>query len=106
MIIPVIGYILLTHTVHPWYLLILIPFLPFFAPRQDEPQVGWWFVVPWIYLSGALILSYVTYIDPNNLREFEWVRLTEWVPTLALLVAGGYFWTIMSVTSDQSASRQ
>lgn len=101
MIIPFIGYILLTHTVHPWYLLILIPFLLFLAPAQAESRVGWWFVVPWLYLSGALILSYLTYINPNDLREFEWVRLTEWVPTLALLVVGVYFWTIMRVTGER-----
>ena len=39
---------------------------------------------PWIYLSGALALSYLTYIDPNDFREFEWVRQTEWLPVLVM----------------------
>ncbi|NJN83076.1 MAG: hypothetical protein HC802_12865 [Caldilineaceae bacterium] len=30
-------------------------------------------------------------MDPQNLREYEWVRRVEWLPTLALL-AVAFLW--------------
>ncbi len=84
MAVPLIAYILLTHTVHPWYFLILLIFLPFLAPSIDEHKNHWLITAPWIYLSGAIILSYMTYFDPNDFREFAWVRNWEWIPTLTL----------------------
>jgi hypothetical protein len=86
MSLPLIAYILLTTTVHPWYLLILLVFVPFLAPGPAESPWCWLAVVPWIYLSATIPLSYVTYLNPLDLREYEWVRNTEWLPTLGLLV--------------------
>ncbi len=82
---PFIGYTLLTPTLHPWYILILLALLPFLPPAADEPRQRWWLTAPWLYLSGALIFSYLTYLDPLNFGELEWVRRLEWLPTLALL---------------------
>lgn len=82
--VPLASYILLTTTVHPWYLLILLPFIPLLTPGPDEPPQFWLWASPWLWLSGTLTLSYITYIDPNNLREFEWVRHWEYLPTLCL----------------------
>jgi hypothetical protein len=82
---PFIAYILLTPTVHPWYLLILLAFVPFLPPAQSESPWRWLAPLPWLYLSAAVALSYVTYLNPLDLREFEWVRKSEWWPTLALL---------------------
>ena len=39
--VPLGAYLLLTTTVHPWYLLVLIPFLPFLAPTDNEPKRFW-----------------------------------------------------------------
>ncbi len=89
MSLPMMAYILLTTTVHPWYLLIVLVFVPFLAPGPAEPRWGWLAVVPWIYLSAALPLSYVTYLNPLDLREYEWVRTVEWLPTMGLLVMWG-----------------
>lgn len=83
---PFIGYILLTPTLHPWYLLILLICTPFLPPAETESPWRWLAVAPWIYFSGAVALSYVTYLDPLDLREFEWVRKTEWWPTLFLFM--------------------
>ena len=83
--VPFIAYLLLTPTVHPWYSLILLVFTPFLAPGALEPRWLWWAVVPWIYLSGVLVFSYITYINPLDFREFEWVRQLEWLPTLLFL---------------------
>lgn len=88
MSLPLMGYLLLTPTLHPWYLLILLAFLPFLTPADDEPPFWWLLAAPWLYLSGALIFSYWTYIDPLNFGEREWVRQLEWMPTFFLLVSG------------------
>ncbi len=83
--VPIGGYLLLAKTVHPWYLLALVPFIPFLAPGDDEPKRFWLWPLPWLWLSGMIALSYVTYIDTENLRDLDWVRLLEWLPTLSLL---------------------
>jgi hypothetical protein len=83
--LPYMAYLLLTPTVHPWYMLSLMIFLPFLPPRPTEPAWLWLKLAPWLYLSGALVLSYLTYLDPLNFAEIEWVRHAEWLPTLGLL---------------------
>lgn len=83
--VPLGGYLLLTTTVHPWYLLALLPLLPFLTPGTDESTRAWLWLLPWLWLSGALALSYVTYLDPANQREYELVRQLEWLPALVIL---------------------
>ena len=83
--IPLAGYLLLTATAHPWYLLALMPFLPLLTPAANEPRSIWLWPLPWLWLSAALALSYLTYLDPANLSEYEWVRRWEWLPALGLL---------------------
>ena len=86
MAVPFMAYALLTPTMHPWYLLALLAYLPFVAPGADETAARWRLLAPWLYLSVALIFSYLTYLDPNDFRELAWVRMLEWIPTLGLLV--------------------
>lgn len=84
--VPLIAYLLLTPTVHPWYTLIVSALIPFFVPLPWERQRwGWWGVAAWLYLNATLIFSYLTYFDPTNFGELIWVRWVEWVPTLGLL---------------------
>lgn len=85
MAVPFMAYLLLSPTVHPWYALFLLAFVPFLPPGPAERRRLWLAVLPWLYLSGALIFSYVTYIDPQNFAEREWVRQLEWLPTYLLL---------------------
>ena len=84
--IPLGAYLLLTTTVHPWYVTLMIPLLPFLLPAEGEPSRSGRFIWPWIYLSAAVSLSYLTYLDPENLREYDWVRLFEYVPFYLLLI--------------------
>ena len=86
MAVPFMVYLLLTATVHPWYALMLLVFVPFLPPAADESPWRWLAVAPWLYLSAALPLSYLTYLNPLDFRELEWVRRAEWLPTLALLL--------------------
>ncbi|MCP4418614.1 MAG: hypothetical protein GY805_18495 [Chloroflexi bacterium] len=85
MAVPLMGYVLLTPTLNPWYTLILLAFTPFFPPAKEEAQRRWLLLAPWLYLSGVLIFSYLTYLDPLKFGELEWVRQLEWLPMLGLL---------------------
>jgi hypothetical protein len=86
MAIPFVGYILMTPTVHPWYALILLAFLPFLPPVEGENRWLWWAAVPWMYLSGVLIFSYLIYFNQAQPMILEWIRRIQWVPTFWLTV--------------------
>ncbi|MBV7335835.1 hypothetical protein KFU94_47865 [Chloroflexi bacterium TSY] len=101
--IPMMAYALLSATVHPWYILIVLAFLPFLTPGKGDSPRYWLFVLPWIYLSGAIVFSYLTYVNPQDLREYEWIRLTEWVPTIGLLVV---YAILLVVETDQRPIRE
>jgi alpha-1,6-mannosyltransferase len=94
--VPLAAYLLLTTTVHPWYVTLIVPLLPFLLPKKGEsatiaPQaartgVGRRLLLPWLFFSASVSLSYLTYLDPANLREYDLVRLVEYVPLYLLLV--------------------
>jgi hypothetical protein len=85
-VVPLAAYLLLTTTVHPWYVTLIIPLLPFLPSREGEASRSGRFLLPWLYFSAAVSLSYLTYLDPANLREYGAVRLLEYVPLYLLLV--------------------
>jgi alpha-1,6-mannosyltransferase len=91
-VIPIGAYLLLTHTVHPWYIGFIIPLLPFLLPRKNEASGVSRFIWPWLYLSIAISLSYITYIDPHNLREYGIVRWVEYLPVFILLIWAIWPW--------------
>lgn len=69
-------FVILSPTVHPWYVLWVLPFLCF-HPRAS-----------WLYLSGAVVLSYWVlhgYALTGEWAESTWVRLVEYVPFYLLL---------------------
>lgn len=90
MAVPIMGYLVLTTTLHPWYLISLLVLLPFLTPSNEEDRWRWWTLAPWLYLATAAIFSYLTYLDPTAHAELAWVRRVEWYPTMALLAAGLY----------------
>ncbi len=71
---------LLTLTLHPWYLLWLLPFL------AVQPRAAW------IYLSGAIVLSYLFYVVPMPARVA--IGVFEYLPFLLLL---GWEWRRLTV---------
>jgi hypothetical protein len=62
---------LLTPTLHPWYLLWLLPLLTI----QPRPA--------WMYLTGAISLSYIFYIVPTTRLL---IGAVEYLPFFALLL--------------------
>lgn len=84
------SYAVLTTTLHPWYLVIVMALLPFAAPGRRESSARWLLVVPWLYLAATVSLSYLTYLDPLAHSELAWARRVQWWPTLiALTTVGG-----------------
>jgi hypothetical protein len=64
--------ILLSPTVHPWYVLWVLPLAALRASR------------PWILLSGLVFLAYrgiPLYLETGIWTDPPWVRLLIWVPT-------------------------
>jgi len=92
--IPLGTYVLFTPTVHPWYVAILVPLLPFFWPAEGESPAVVRMAWPWLYLSCAVGVSYVTYLELDNFHELYWVRLVEYLPCYALLAWAGISQTL------------
>ncbi len=65
------AYVLLSPTVHPWYLLWVLPFLVFFSSPA------------WMLLSGLIFLAYEVQIGYGNegvWREKPWVLWAQYAP--------------------------
>lgn len=70
------AFLLLSPTVHPWYLLWVLPFLCFFRSAG------------WILLTGTVILArsvYIGYEATGVWKEIWWVRLCEYAPFYMLM---------------------
>ncbi|MEJ2639543.1 MAG: hypothetical protein P8010_08220, partial [Desulfosarcinaceae bacterium] len=67
--------ILMPAALHPWYVILIIPFLTFF------PHAAW------LVFSCMVALSYVKYITPQGIMP-TWVLLCEYLPLAALLTGG------------------
>ncbi len=73
--------IVLSPTVHPWYLLWMVPLVALRPSRA------------WLYLSGSVFLAYyglATYRDMGVWPEPWWLRLVIYGPFFALLVVDGW----------------
>lgn len=69
--------LMLSPTVHPWYVLWILPFV---ALRQN---------VPWLLLSGLVFLAYFGLAPYRNTGVWPhplWLRLVIWGPTCGLLL--------------------
>ena len=100
-LLPLAGYLLLATTVHPWYVTILIPLLPFALPHQDEATRTGRFLVPWLVFAGLVALSYLAYLDLAGPQEYEIVRVAEYVPLYLLLLWAA--WPIRRATARPRA---
>ena len=67
--------ILMPAALHPWYVILIIPFLAFY------PHAAW------LIFSCAVSLSYLKYVSPQGIMPTG-VLMWEYVPLLLLLGAG------------------
>ena len=71
------SFLLLTPTIHPWYLCWMVPFLVIFPNRA------------WIYFTGSVFLSYFIlkgYAEAGVWKENTAVKLAEYLPFYTLLI--------------------
>lgn len=85
-ILPLSGYLLLAATLHPWYVIIILPFIPFLLPKNSETPLVDRLIWPWLYFSCAIGFSYLTYINPLDLHEYALIRWVEYPLFYALLL--------------------
>jgi hypothetical protein len=67
--------VLMPTALHPWYVVILVPFLCFFPSAA------------WLIFTGMVSLSYV-YYEPSMGELPVWVTLLEYLPLFAILATG------------------
>lgn len=84
--IPIGAYLIFTPTVHPWYVTLIIPFLPFLKSKSNQTSKFSRFIWPWIYFSLAIGYSYLTYLNPDDIRELVFVRWIEYIPLYLLIL--------------------
>ena len=73
------AFLLLSPTVHPWYLTWVLPFLCFFR------------LAGWLLLTGTVILArsiYIGYEAAGIWQEIWWVRFVEYGPPYLLMLYG------------------
>lgn len=71
--------LLLLPTLHPWYLILIAPFLVIFPSRA------------WLYLQAAVVFTFpVSAVEFNTsiFREISWLKLFEYIPFYGLMVFG------------------
>jgi alpha-1,6-mannosyltransferase len=67
--------VLMPAALHPWYVILIIPFLTFY------PHVAW------LIFSCTVSLSYLKYVTPQGIMP-TWVLLCEYLPLMTLLLGG------------------
>ena len=67
--------VLMPASLHPWYVILIIPFLAFYP----HPA--------WLFFATAVTLSYLKYVSPQGMMP-TWILLVEYLPLFALLAAG------------------
>ncbi len=96
--VPLAAYLLLTPTVHPWYVALIVPLLPFLSRREGETTRAGRFLIPGLYLCAAVGLSYLTYVGPPSAREEGVIRLVEYLPVYLMLIWAA--WPASGVAGD------
>lgn len=86
-LIPIGAFVILSPTVHPWYVTLVVAFLPFFYPSKDDTNSFIFWVYPWIWFSLTISLTYLVYLNPSSSNPLDWVVWVEYLPLF-----GGLIW--------------
>jgi len=67
--------ILMPASLHPWYVILIIPFLAIYPSAA------------WLIFTGTVSLSYLKYTSPQGIMP-TWILLVEYLPLFTLLATG------------------
>ena len=70
--------ILMPASLHPWYVILIIPFLVFYPSSA------------WLVFTCTVSLSYLKYVSPRGIMP-TWIPLAEYLPLFALPAVGYIF---------------
>jgi hypothetical protein len=84
--LPYFLYLLLAPTVHPWYLALLIGWMPFFWNSSGEKfEIRLW-IFPVIYWMVFETFTYLSYSGLSAPRGLNWIQLAAYLPLWVMLI--------------------
>jgi len=86
MAVPLAAYLLLAPTLHPWYVMLLLPFLPLLPAGDGSPDRNSRLMWAAIYGSWTVSLSYLLYLTRALADAYYAVVAVEFLPLYALLI--------------------
>jgi alpha-1,6-mannosyltransferase len=89
-ILPFSLFLLVTPTIHPWYLALVFILLPFFWPAVGEDTAIKRWIWPWIYFMFFEAFTYLSYIGITTPPAgLEMVQTVAYLPFWGLLIWAG-----------------
>lgn len=90
-ILPFGVYLLTSQTLYPWYLTLMLAFLPFFGGAgQDQPESKKLFTWAWLYLSISIFLTYLSFFKFPTMGEYILIQCIEYLPLYGILAWAGW----------------
>jgi alpha-1,6-mannosyltransferase len=83
---PFAVYLLLTHTIHPWYLALMLVLLPFFWPAPGENAAVSRWIWPWTYYMFFAAFTYVAYTGVDAPSGLPLIQTAAYLPFWLLLL--------------------
>lgn len=93
--LPFWLFILLSPTIHPWYISLALVLIPLFWLARDEEFPAQKarldrLIVPWVYFTLHLGLTYLAYSGVGAPGNLVWLQLAAYLPFWGLLIWGGW----------------
>ena len=85
-ILPFGLYLLLTPTVHPWYLTLVLALLPFYWPAPGEALAIRRWLWPWVYFMFFEAFTYLVYSGMSAPTGLVWIQTAAYLPFWGLLL--------------------
>jgi alpha-1,6-mannosyltransferase len=98
--LPFAAYLLLAHTIHPWYLALMLVLLPFFWPAPGETLTLRRWIWPWVYFMFFEAFTYLTYTGIEAPAGLPLIQTAAYLPFWFLL-----FWGMRAFVSGAGRQR-
>jgi alpha-1,6-mannosyltransferase len=84
--LPFGAYLLLAHTIHPWYLTLMLVLLPFFWPAPGEAVIVRRWIWPWIYFMFFEVFTYLAYTGIEAPGGLPLIQTAAYLPFWYLIL--------------------